>query len=166
MERTSKKIVAILCAVLMFSFEMKSYAQVPTTSASAKTAGSEFYVGGDFGKPLITVHVLAGVRLPGVYHVPMDTDLAELIAYAGGATEHADLESITVRRTYPKIKLIEVDLDKEMRLAQQILPVQDKDIVRIEQKVTPERTLTWVSILASLASVVLSVYLVDDIRKR
>jgi hypothetical protein len=143
-----------------------AHAQLPSPGSSPKAAGSEFFVGAEMGKPLVTVHLLNGVRTPGVYHVPVETNLAELIAFAGGATDQADLSGVRIRRASPEISLLEVDLVKDMKLARSLLPVQDQDIVHIETKVTPERTLTWISILSSIASVVLSIALINDIRNR
>lgn len=156
----------LLSFILASIFCLEVTAQVPSSGATVKSAGAEYFVGAEFGKPLITVHLLSGVRTPGVYHVPMDTDLAELIAYAGGATERADLGAITLRRQTPQFKLLEINLADEMKVAKNIMPIHDRDVIRIEQSNAPERTLTWVSIIASIASVILSMALIDDIRRR
>jgi len=140
-------------------------AQFSPPSNISATSAREYYVGRDFGKPLITVHLLNGVGNPGVYHVPNDTDIAQLIAYAGGATALADLTGLTIRRgtEHSGYHITELNLEKALREPTDLFRIQDQDVVQIEQHVNPEHTLVWVSIVSALASIVLSVYLIQSL---
>lgn len=46
----------------------------------------------------ITVSVWGWVRYPGKYKIPVNTDISDLISFAGGPVEGADLEDIRVIR--------------------------------------------------------------------
>ncbi|MCB0363925.1 MAG: SLBB domain-containing protein [Bdellovibrionaceae bacterium] len=135
----------------------------PTVSAVA----SEFFVGRELGKPLISVHLVSGVNKPGVYHVPMGTDLAQLIAYAGGAMEKADLGEVSVRRRDDKgYSVMMVDMEKILIGTATIPPVQSEDVVHIPLKISVERSLTWVSLISGIVSIGLSVAIIQDVNRR
>ena len=162
-----KKIISTLLAFVVFAQSGVALAQTaPGTNVSA-TAAREFYVARDLGRPLITVHLLNGVTTPGVYHVPIETDLAQLIAFAGGATERSDLAAITIRRgDRGRYSVSSLDLEKALREPKDLFRVQDQDVIQIEQKYSPEKSLQWIGIISGLASVVLSIYLVNDLSKK
>ena len=145
-----------------------AWAQVTTPLEAPQTPGSEFFVGKQFGKPLVTVNLISGVSRPGVYHVPVGTDLAQLLAYAGGATGSADLSEISIQRigANEKPKLVEVDLDEVFQSTSTIPSVADRDIVHIEQKASLDSTVKWISLFSMVASIGLSLALLNDIQKR
>ncbi len=161
-----KKLIASTLAFAMLANISLARAQL-TPPVMAAVSAREFFVGRDQGKPLLTVHLLNGVGSPGVYHIPMDTDLAQLIAYAGGASERADLSEITIRRgTRGNYKILDIDLHKSLKDSNEIFKLQDNDVVQIDSQFSAERPLQWVGIISAIASVVLSVYLVKDIQNK
>lgn len=156
--------ISILSVGLSPSF---AFAQHSSPLNMAATSVREFYVARDMGKPLLTVHLLNGVTSPGVYHIPVDTDVAQLIAYAGGAVPTSDLSEITVRRGKGNnLQITSLDLEKALRSRDDLFHMHDQDIVQIEQKFNAEKPLQYVGIISAIASVVLSVYLVRDIENR
>lgn len=162
---TSIVVISSFISALIFG-SRTAYAQYPTVTSLSTVTAREFYVARDMGKPLVTVHMLNGVNSPGVYHVPVDTDLAQLIAYAGGATTSSDLTDIVIRRTnHGRYEITDLDLIKALRTSQDIFQLQDQDIVQIDQKFNVERTSLYAGILASLATVILSIYLVRSLDK-
>ena len=60
----------------------------------------------------MVVNLLDGIRNPGVYHLPVDTSLSQLIAFAGGANEKADLSDVTLRRQGKNPEVLRIDLEK------------------------------------------------------
>jgi|GEM_PF-1698502 len=58
---------------------------------------SEFYFRQDKDDVLIPVFVLGAVGKPGLYHVPVKSDLVTLLSIAGGLSENADHDSILLR---------------------------------------------------------------------
>jgi hypothetical protein len=162
-----KKLVSLVLIVAIVQNANFAYAQYSSPTNMAAVSAREFYVARDMGKPLLTVHLLNGVTSPGVYHVPVDTDVAQLIAYAGGAIPTSDLGEITIRRgTHGAYQITNLDLEKALRSNKDLFHMQDQDVVQIEQKFNAEKPLQWVGIISAIASVVLSVYLVKDIEKK
>lgn len=51
---------------------------------------------------LISVQLLGAVNKPGVYYVPVDTDLLKLLTLAGGSTSGGDVSEVVVRKQEPK----------------------------------------------------------------
>lgn len=51
---------------------------------------------------LILVQLLGAVQKPGVYYVPMDTDLLRVLTLAGGSTNGGDISEVMVRKNEPK----------------------------------------------------------------
>lgn len=156
-------VLALGQTVMAFGQVVNPMAAPPTVSAVA----SEFFVGRELGKPLISVHLVSGVNKPGVYHVPMGTDLAQLIAYAGGAMEKADLEEVSVRRRDPKgYSVMMIDMEKILVGTNSIPLVQSEDVVHIPLKISVERSLTWVSLISGIVSIGLSVAIIQDVNRR
>lgn len=51
---------------------------------------------------LISVQLLGAVQKPGIYYVPMNTDLLKLLTLAGGNTSGGDISNVMVRKTEPE----------------------------------------------------------------
>lgn len=162
-----KKAISLFLIICVFSNANFAAAQFSSPTNMAATSAREYYVARDMGKQLLTVHLLNGVTSPGVYHVPVDTDLAQLIAYAGGAVPTSDLSEIVIRRGQRgSYQITNLDLEKSLRSKDDLFHMQDQDIVQIEQKFNPEKPLQYVGIFSAIASMVLSFYLVKDIQSK
>jgi len=156
--------------VSMLSFliqPVSALAQVSPPTNMAAVSVREYFVANDQGRPLVTVHLLGGVATPGVYHIPIDTDLAQLIAYAGGAPATSDLSDITVRsQANGKYHVSQFNLENELKASKDLYRLHDHDIVQINQKYTPDRPMAWIGIVSAVASIALSAYLINDMSKR
>lgn len=161
-----KYLLTLMCVAI----SIESTAQVTSPFMKDQNLGSrpgfEYYVGKDLGSPLITVNLLSGVREPGVYHIPIHTDLAELVSYAGGATENANLSEIRVRRNQGKqVELLEYDLNKEFDVKIDIMIMQDKDVVSIPYKSSLDATIKWTTLVATVVSVLASFVLISEYKR-
>lgn len=129
--------------------------------------GAEFWVGKEQGKPLITVNLLNGVGTPGIYHVPIDTNIAQLIAYAGGTPQNAEIDAIEIRRSKTKdeteiIYLNYVSLSRK----QGALPVLvDRDVIFIPVARNLERTLQYIGLVSGFLAIILSSIAIRDSTK-
>jgi len=125
--------------------------------------GQEFYVGKDEGKPLITVNIISGVMNSGVYHVPIDTTLAQLIAFAGGAETNAQLDEITIRRqkTKEQIEILQIDFKKIVSSSGPMPTLYDKDIVDIPESRILEKSALITSIVGAVLGIVLAVQAIE-----
>ena len=136
-----------------------AFAQIPTfPGQGTMSPGAEFFAGKHEGKPLIKVNVVSGLKIAGVYHVPIDTDLSELISYAGGATEGAELDEVhisSVRGTNRSQKVY--DFYAISKNNQNMPTLANGDVVQIDvSKDTLGRTAIWIGIISGITSVLLS----------
>ncbi len=135
-------------------------AQLPSLGSNQlMSGGAEFFAGRIEGKPLIKVNMVGGVRLPGVYHVPMDTNLAEVLSYAGGAVDGAELEEIHVRSVLGNKGVFKsYDFTSLSKNTDQPYPkINNGDIIQINvEKDQLSRTALWVSIIGSIATITLA----------
>ncbi len=157
MKNLARQLKIFISLVLIFP---AAQAQMPSLgSAQTMGSGSEYFAGRIEGKPLIKVNLVGGVRLPGVYHVPVDTNLAEVLSYAGGAVDGAELDAIHVRsmlgmkstfKTYDFQHLSE-------NTAENYPTIKNDDIIQINvSKDQLARTALWVAIIGSIVSVTLA----------
>lgn len=153
-----KSWISLLLASL---FSVHASAQMTSPYAKDTSLGSrmgyEYFVGKELGRPLITVNLLSGVREPGVYHVPVNTQISELISYAGGALDTADLGEVHIRRSQGnEIKLVDYNLSDSFCEVAPLLTVQDRDAIHIPSRTRFENTLRWSTLIATILSVVAS----------
>lgn len=156
---TRRLLALVLCLVHVET----CFAQLYDMSKQLPSNGNEFFVGKEYGKPLIKVNLISGVQRPGVYHVPLGSDLAEVIAYAGGATDKADLRDITLTRQAEKPKKsIDINLTRELASPDPITRVADQDVIHIAVDRTVDKTMNWVGILSGIASIALAIAVIDN----
>ena len=97
-----KKIIFLFFAILLtttINAQVKDYELGTSLSDYRQRQGGYF----DYSDPStvnIKVAVWGFVRYPGRYNVPINTTVSDLISYAGGPTDDADLEDLRVYRKY------------------------------------------------------------------
>jgi hypothetical protein len=150
-------------AVVLSLVSLEAQAQIPGSNANNFTGGgAEFFVGRIEGKPLITVNLLDGVRLPGVYHIPVQTNMAQLFAYAGGLSE-GDVDGVTVRNQKSgAVNTAKYDLEKIMDKNEAMPVLQDNDIVHVSMsRDALPRMALWVAIISAVASIVVTTVVIQ-----
>lgn len=151
------KKITIISITLTF-FTNLSFAQFPSFSSpgTSGNSGAEFFVGKIEGKPLIQVNIVSGLKMPGVYHIPVDTSLAELISYAGGAVDGAQLDKINIKGDSKNMKVY--DFYTLSNSSQKMPNLNNGDIVQIDvENDSLARTALIVGMTASITAVILSV---------
>jgi DNA uptake protein ComE-like DNA-binding protein len=100
----------------------------------------------------VKVNMVGGVQLPGVYHLPDNTNLLEAIALAGGTVPNADLSNVYIKRQEPNgtFETFHYDVgkmvaDKDVHLP----PIGDHDTVLVE---TSNANQNWVLALSILSA--------------
>ena len=112
--RTKPLLWAVSIVMPLFAFPF---------SAQAQTAGGrDSYLLGEEKRLQIVVHIIGEVQDPGEYIVSDDTDVLELVAKAGGATEFGNLGGVRLKRRSsiataglsadPVGSVLEVDLNR------------------------------------------------------
>ena len=155
-----QKILTVFVAFTFFT--QNSYGQV-LSSLSINGNGAEFWVGKDQGKPLITVNLISGVRSPGVYHIPIDTNLTQLLAYAGGTRSNAILSEISIRRDSGKdiVEHYQYDFDKLNHSGAKMPQLADRDSVEIPESIALEKTSQILAIASGITSLILSIVILS-----
>ena len=155
---------------LVFSLIIPNFvfAELLSPSQQAKSISSEYFVGQQLGKPLISVNLLSGVNRPGVYHIPVGTNLAKLIAYAGGATIKSDLSNISVKTQQKENKYLSknIDLEEILSSSKSIPGVTNSDIVHIPQEDTFDSSMKWVNLFSGVLSVAVSITLINNFNRQ
>ena len=91
----------MMSAVLLIASLSPVNAQTASSglgSTAPVGSGASYYYVGKPGELTMQINVLGFVQKPGRYEVAGSTDLLQLLAYAGGATQDGDLESVRVTR--------------------------------------------------------------------
>ncbi len=152
------KFVSRLAIAVIFPMQV-CFAQIPTFGGeNSMVSGSEYFAGKYEGKPLIKVNVVSGLRMSGVYHVPVDTDLAELIAYGGGASDGANLKTVRISSEKNKSHSLKTYNFYSITKDNKNMPVlANGDVVQIDiEKDSLARTAIWVGIATGVTTVILS----------
>lgn len=157
LKRVSRLIIALLMVPHLCFAQLVNPLEAPNLRAN------EYFVGRELGKTLITVNLLNGVNSPGVYHIPIDTNLAQLIAYAGGSHEDAELDSVAIQRTIGKrITLVDIDLKKSIRSNQHPPVLMHEDIIQIPLDRSADNTAQWAGIISTIASIILVGFVISE----
>lgn len=123
---------------------------------------SEYIYGDEVEQKLVPVYLLGSVARPGLYHLPLKSDLTTLLAIAGGPTENSNLNSIVIKNEDGN-RLEEVDFQ---RLAygngakSPILGGKDIVFVPTREPLVSSNTLTIVTITATVLATILTGFLV------
>lgn len=67
----------------------------------APQQASEYIFRSSQQESLISVQLLGAVSKPGVYYIPIDTDLLKLLTLAGGSAPNGDVSEVLVRKQEP-----------------------------------------------------------------
>ena len=98
--------------------------------------------------------------MPGIYHIPKETDLATLISLSGGADNNSDITKL--KYTLPGKKTVELNLYDHIGTNNEI-KLSGGEIIYIPRKEgwVSNETATTVTVLISVLSLVLTGYVVN-----
>lgn len=164
-----KSILQKICCVLVSSliFFQTSLAHAESTYLEIKEPqrAAEYIYRSAPKESLIGVQLIGAVHRPGLYYVPLNTDILKLITLAGG-TDEADLANIVVRKVDPAGPgVYELDVKKLMKSSAETksFKLAQDDFIYIPKKEPwisndVSRTITLVSLVTSI---VLTAVLID-----
>lgn len=161
---TTKFAVWIILSVFTSSV---SFAQIPGSMNALSGNGAEYFVGRIEGKPLITVNLLTGVSTPGVYHIPIQTNLSQLMAFAGGAKDTADLGDITIRSQNASGTTVrKIDLEDIFAKNSTIPVLADKDTIIIDTDTDVlGRSMVYIGVIGGFLGIILSAIAIEKSSK-
>lgn len=97
-----KKVMLLFFALLLtisINAQVKDY-ELGTSSLDQYRQQGGYFDYSDPSTVNIKVSVWGFVKYPGRYNVPINTTVSDLISYAGGPTDDADLEDLRIYRKY------------------------------------------------------------------
>jgi hypothetical protein len=129
----------------------------PSASSVAQAA---FYYISKPGEITMSINLWGFVQKPGRYEVPISTDLVQLLSYAGGPIENANMSSVQVTRTERRDDAIRrlsftLDLTSLHKLEPQALTLRPGDTIMIER--VPFTWSDFLGVMTALAVVVTAV---------
>lgn len=158
----------IMKALLLFVIFSNLYAQIKDYELGANLLNRTYQQSGlfDMSDPEavnIKVAVWGWVRYPGRYIIPNYTTVSDLISYAGGPQEGADLEDIRILRTKEdetqemfKLTFNDIMYDSKLEVKNRKIPkLQAGDILVLPGEprlYTRDKVAIWSSILSLLIS--------------
>lgn len=145
---------------------VSSFDLMQSDSYARYSAGNEFMSGQEPGVVMMKVNLWGAVRRPGIHHIPVKTSLIELMSYAGGPSDTAIMDSITIKRTVgQEQKKISINLSEvihDQKVYDLVLKPDDIIVVPASQPWVSQNMFTIAMMLSILASTVLSVQLISD----
>lgn len=110
---------------------------------------------------LMPVYLLGAVGKPGVYHLPVNTDLTTLFALAGGPNDRAEINRVILKRKNPggDFSTSTIDFDKLSSSHSDISPkLQGNDVVWVNHRpsAVSQDTVLIVSLISGLVGIALS----------
>ncbi len=129
----------------------------------AQMPGSVYKVESIPGEVTKRVNLWGYVNKPGCYEVPVETNLIQLITYAGGPKDYADLDDIKLYRIDQNgmRQLIEVSLDDISETDKYKLDTYDDDTIIVDYSAV----VTWREVFGLISAplaVVASLVLIID----
>lgn len=145
---------------------VSSFDLMQSEAYSRYTVGNEYISGQEAGVVMMRVNLWGAVRRPGIHHIPVKTSLIELMSYAGGPSDSAILDSITIKRSMgQEQKKISINLSEVIHDQKQydlILKPDDIIVVPAAKPWVSQNMFTVAMMLSILASTVLSVQLISE----
>ena len=129
----------------------------------------EFYSTSYAGELLIPVKLIGAVKTAGIYHIPKKTDLATLLAMAGGTTSEASNSVLIKRRALAKETVTVVDLKYAIETPDAPLPFLESDdiiVVQSKEPLVSQDTLTMMGLVASVLSLILSSIIISQATRK
>lgn len=136
MRRALSWAIAIIAVVAC----SEGYAQVTNSSISSGTPNAQagaYYNVAKLGELTMQVNVWGFVQHPGRYEVASNIDLVQLVSFAGGPTQDADMEDVRISRIVRRdgiltAKDIRINLKRLDRLEEAKLLLQPGDTIFID----------------------------------
>lgn len=157
MKKTLQKIQCALVSLLIFFQTSFVEAQNGYLEIKEPQRAAEYIYRSAPKESLIGVQLIGAVQKPGLYYVPLNTDILKLITLAGG-TDEADLANIVVRKIDPTSPgVYELDVKKLMKSSAETksFKLAQDDFIYIPKKEPwisndVSRTITLVSLVTSI----------------
>jgi hypothetical protein len=145
---------------------LSSFDMLQTEAYSRYSAGNEYISGQEAGTVMMKVNLWGAVKRPGIHHVPVKSSLIELMSYAGGPSDNALLDEITIKRNLgqeqKKISINLAEILHDQKQYDLVLKPDDIIVVPASQPWISQNMFTAAMILSIIASTALSIQIMQD----
>ncbi|MCC6138416.1 MAG: SLBB domain-containing protein [Bdellovibrionaceae bacterium] len=145
---------------------VSSFDMMQSEAYSRYASGNEYISGQEPGIVMMKVNLWGAVRRPGIHHIPVKTNLIELMSFAGGPTDTALIDSITIKRNLGvEQKRINIDLSEiihDQKHYDLVLKPDDIVLVPASQPWISQNMFLLTMVVSVVASTILSVKLIDE----
>lgn len=134
----------------------------PLPTQELTSGVSEYYFSSSKEDVLVPVYLMGSVSKPGLYHVPIKSDLITVLSVAGGISPEADPNAIQVKNSVngktDQFKLSDLVSEKTKGFGPQF---QGSEIVYVEksQPAVSNNTMLILGLVSGLASLALTGYI-------
>ncbi len=160
---STRLFIVVLCGLIAFPVDagpvnLDSPNISKVDSAQALQKGSVYVYGDQAMDLLMPVRILGGVQKAGIHYLPIDTDLLTLLSLAGGTTEKASIDEITIKRTLKggKSEVLHINLEAifedEKGDSPKLMP-NDVILIPIKRPMISENVVQTVGVIAGLATI-------------
>ncbi len=158
-----KKLKLILVASIFFTQTQIAMAiDKSGLSVEQTLLANEFVFKTSPTQKIMPVRLISGTSKPGIYHLPEGTRLTSLVALSGGKQSDDDFSEIIIKRNDTSF---EFDLDsyiEDNKGEDPILQAGDIVSVKKDKPWISDNTYLLATFVATLASIALTVELIDD----
>ncbi len=160
----------LLIFVILFAYAASLTLAQQKTEQYYKLPSNYYKIEDRPGEITKEINLWGYVLKPGRYEVPIDANIIQLITYAGGPKDYADLEEIKLYRVKSDggREIIEVNLEEPENTPNSMLTLYDEDTIYIDYTATA----SWKEIfgiiygpLAILSSITVMVAYILQINK-
>jgi hypothetical protein len=148
-----------MIAAIHLSFQAPAMAARPTIfAAPGNSQVSEFLYGDAVEQHLMPVYLLGEVAKPGLYHVPVNTDLTTLLALSGGPGTESELDNLQIKNELTKrVETVNFG-DIETRADAASPKLRTNDVVFVPRRSPPisNNTLTLITVVATVLTAALT----------
>ena len=145
---------------------VSSFDLMQSEAYSRYASGNEYISGQEPGVVMMKVNLWGAVRRPGIHHIPVKTNLIELMSFAGGPNENAILDEVIIKRNSgAEQKKIAVDLAEVIhthRTYDLLLKPDDIIVVPGAKPWVSQNMFMTAMIISVVASTALSIHLIND----
>ena len=126
----------------------------------------EYYAGALPGSVMMKVNILGAIHKPGVYNVPINSELNSVLSYAGGPTIDAKLDQVMVRSKQGatnKIKRVDLEefFNDEKSNPYKLKP-DDYVYIEQKQKIISNEILQTTTLVSSILGIVVAMVIIDQ----
>lgn len=126
---------------------------------------SEFVFRNDAEETLMPIYLLGAVARPGLYHVPIGTDLLSLLALSGGPLKEAKLDSVKIRRESSTQKRYEFDFNEivsDPKLTRPVLKNQDVVFIEAKEPAIDDGTMRTIALVSGILGIIVAGFVVKQ----